>query len=330
MKQFGVKQLKAIFGISTLLLAVGLLTYVLWPSPPSFPQLPAGVYFGELRGFDGKVDSRLPIYVESIAKTSSLLIVPIQDQSPPELHPLEISARVPNSYEPIVVRLKDFSVTLSGTQEGDSFEGILDPVGSWTLHPLDSKKLRENTSLLQAKIELPNWLKLKSESASTVNQLEELKTTYAKEKERLQSLEELLGNEKLLKERSDARREALASEIDRVTEKKRKLAEDLRNSLDDLSVLHRIRLDGQSVEVARRILKREERWFDGAPTEESGDESLEEQLAANDQVDLAKLNAAAKRAEEIQELKRNIATEQSQLQILNAEYQRKIVQRVPR
>ena len=82
--------------------------------------------------------------------------------------------------------------------------------------------------------------------------------------------------------------------------------------------------------MARRILKREERWFDGAPTEESGDESLEEQLAANDQVDLAKLNAAAKRAEEIQELKRNIATEQSQLQILNAEYQRKIVQRVPR
>ena len=322
------KRLQLFLCIGSLLGLCGLVLYALLPAPPSFPNIPPGVYFGELRGFEKSPESRMPIYVESIAKTSSLLIVPLEEGISPELHPLAPSSRVKKAYEPIVIRLKDISVTLAGEASGDSFEGTLEPKGSWALHPLDARKLRESTAALHTAVELPRWLQVKVQSAATISQLDDLKSNFTKEKERLRSLEDLLGNEKLLKERSDARREALASEIDRVTEKKRKLAEGLRNSLDDLSVLHRVRIDGQSVEVARRILKREERWFDGTPGEDSGDESLEEQLAANDQVDLQKLNAAAKRAEEIQELKRNIAEEQSQLQILNAEYQRRVVQRV--
>ena len=316
---------RSVIIVSSIAGAGALLSVLLWPAKPSFPPIANGVYFGELRGTDGKPESHVPIYVESIAKTSSLLVVPLEIGVSPELHPLVPLEGRSDRNEPIVVRLKSTSVTLAGRAESDGFAGTIEPLGTWELHPLNPKTLRENTTLLQTSVELPRWLKVKAQSAVSSTELQQLRETFTREKDRLKGLEDLLGNEKLLKEKSQARREALASEISLVTEKKRKLAEDLRSSLDNISVLHRIRLDGQAIEVARRILKREERWFDGNAGGETGDESLEEQLAANDKVDMQNLNAAAKKAEEIQQIRRSLAEEQSQLQILTSEYQRKIV-----
>lgn len=300
-----------------------------WPARPSFPVLATGIYFGEIRGAEGKPDSRIPIYVESISKTSSLLVVPLEAGVAPELHPLAPLPGSSDRCEPVVVRLSTGSVTLTGSRSGSSYSGTIEPSGTWSLSPLDTKRLRENTSALQASVELPRWLRVKAQAAASTGELAQLRDAFNQGKDRLKGLDNLLGNEKTLKERSQARREELASEINAVTAKKRKLAEDLRGALDDLSVLHRVRVDGQAVEVARRILKREERWFDGNSGSDQEDDSLEEQLAANDKVDLQKLNLAAKKAEEIQQLRRALAEEQSQVQILNAEYQRKVVRRVP-
>ncbi len=307
----------------------GLGLYYLLPAPPSFPLIAPGAYFGEMAGFDGKPDTKVPVYAEVIGKSNSLLVVPIVEGAIPELHPLVPSQRVKDAYEPPIFRLKVDAFSLTGEKNGEGYSGTLEPTGTWSLFPIDLKKLRESTPAIDTAAQLPKWLAVKAKSASVLGQLEELKSGFNQKKDHLQNLDQLLSNEKLLKERSQSRRDVLTSEISRVTEQKRQLAQNLRDALDDLSVLHRVRRDGQAVEVARRILKREQRWFDSLSTSDSGgDESLEEQLAANDKVDLQKLNSAAKKAEEIAELRRTMAEEQSQLQILETEYQRRTVKRV--
>ncbi len=91
-----------------------------------------------------------------------------------------------------------------------------------------------------------------------------------------------------------------------------------------LEQLTRITRRGQTVDLERRISKKEEKWY--LVNWQVGEDSsvLEENMARRMNIDLAKLNENAKRAREIQSLKGKLLQEQDRVLKLEKLYENKV------
>ncbi|MFN8389989.1 MAG: hypothetical protein U0136_06840 [Bdellovibrionota bacterium] len=304
--------------------------FLLAPKGKSFPMLREGTYVGTIIGLDGSPPTGTGVYAERIAGTNSLLVVLFASGWTPQAVELKPQSKG-GDFRPLAVTYHGQSYTLSGSGSGDQFAGELAGAGgtrgTWSLQSIASASLKApKTTMSDA--DLKSWLQAKVTYNTAKDELVSLKSTHEQEASKFEKLTRFVQDENVLKDRSRSRIDELESEINRVAAERKKSTQDLKNALNDLSLLTKTTKRGQVVDLNRRIQRRENKWFGINWSSEAADSDsaagLEADLAEKEQVDLRKLNSEVKRAEEIRKLQTTIAQEQSRIEQLRAAYDQKL------
>lgn len=300
------------------------------PRSESFPALPTGGFVGTISGVpDANGESQTKtLYVERISGASALLVVVFADGWKPQVIPLSWqsvgSGGGESAYlDPVSIEHDKIRLTLSGRASGGNFTGEVlstsGEQGEWTLRPVSAAELKDPSVKLDPQMNLKGWLRLKRFHDDQKRKVELLRAEHEQHAGKLEKLEAFINNEAVLKERSRSRRDQLAIELSRVTEERKKNTQELKDAIAELGVLHRITKRGQTVELARRIAKRENKWYALNWSAEEDSSNVEEVLAERESVDLAKLNASVKKAEEVLKLRNAISQERTKIMELEAE-----------
>ena len=315
-------------GIAVLCLLV--LVVLFRPRSESFPALPTGGFVGTISGVpdpSGEPQTKT-LYVERISGASALLVVVFADGWKPQVIPLSWqsvgSGGGESAYlDPVSIEHDKIRLTLSGRESGGNFTGEVVSTsgeqGEWTLRPVSAAELKDPSVKLDPQMNLKGWLRLKRFHDDQKRKVELLRAEHDQHAGKLEKLEAFINNEAVLKERSRSRRDQLAIELSRVTEERKKNTQELKDAIAELGVLHRITKRGQTVELARRIAKRENKWYALNWSAEEDSSNVEEVLAERESVDLAKLNASVKKAEEVLKLRNGISQERTKIMELEAE-----------
>ena len=301
------------------------------PRSESFPALPTGGFVGTISGIPdargGDPETRT-LYVERISGASALLVVVFADGWKPQVIPLSWQSVGDGGGEsafldPVSIEHNKIRYTLSGRESGGTFSGeVSSPAvehGTWTLRPVSAGDLKDPSVKLDPQMNLKGWLRLKRYHDDQKRKVELLRAEHEQHASKLEKLDAFINNEDVLKERSRSRRDQLAQELSRVTEERKKNTQELKDAIAELGVLHRITKRGQTVELARRIAKRENKWYAINWSAEEDSSNVEEILAERESVDLAKLNASVKKAEEVLKLRNAISQERTRIMELEAE-----------
>jgi hypothetical protein len=320
--QTAVKRFLPAIGIAAVCCAAA--AYFLFSSTPeSFPAIPGGTYVGRWNGADGKAGPGL--YAERITGTNSLLFVVFENGWTPQAVPLKTFAQrsSTSAFRPLTLSHEHVVYTLLGDESGDGFRGEIRASngrnGTWELHPVSSSSLKDSLALTPEDFDLKSWLTAKVGYNASRDEIDALRVSHEQSSGKYDKLERFVKDEDTLKDRSRSRIDELESEINRVTAERKKSTQDLKNALSDLTLLTKIKARGQIVDFDRRIARRENKWYGiNWAADGSAGEDVQQQLAAQENVDLKKLDAEVKRAEEIQRLQATITQEQSKIQQLQA------------
>lgn len=297
-------------------------------SSPSFPELPKGSYVGSISGIVQGSDRPFTFYAEQRGKEDALLVVILADGWNPQIiDPKQKGEKAPPTRELVLTR-EGVKYRLTGTESSGSFSGSVAASdgrqGKWTLTPIDSASLREKPAFKLAGFDLADWLTSKVRYNIVHDEIESLALSHEQDSAKAEKLDRFVKNENVLKDRSQSRKDALTTELNRITEQRKKNTEELRGALNDIALLHRMTKEGQIVELNRRIQRRENKWYSINWSSEGDPASVEEQLAEQAQIDLKKLNIAVHRAEEVERLQNSITDEQQRINQLETALQQKV------
>ncbi len=314
-------------GIAVLCLIV--LVVLFRPRSESFPAMPTGGFVGTISGIPdehGELQTKT-LYVERISGASALLVVVFADGWKPQVIPLSwqsVGSGGEGAYlDPVSIEHDKLRLTLSGRESGGNFRGQVAASnggqGEWSLRPVSASDLKDPSVKLDPQTNLKGWLRLKRFHDDQKRKVEMLRSEHDQRATKLEKLDAFINNEAVLKERSKSRRDQLAIELSKVTEERKKNTQELKDAIAELGVLHRITKRGQTVELARRIAKRENKWYALNWSAQEDSSNVEEMLAERESVDLGKLNASVKRAEEVLKLRNSISQERTRIMELEAE-----------
>ena len=268
----------------------------------------------------------LTIYAERLGNANSILFVVFSPDWKPQvlsLRPLSPSAGSDSPVKPLLLRQGDFSLMLTGSQSGSTFSGEVDPgneyLGQWSLRPLSADELRQSKKVSLPNMDTKEWLIKRLEQFQLETELQRLQSEQRDQNEKVTRLERFLTNGEVLKDRSETRRSEISDELNKLSASRKKSTTELRSAMDDLGMLQRATERGQAVELARRIARRENKWFAVKWGDVQENELTEDQLAERDKIDPVKLQVAAKRAYEIEHLRQTIADERAKLEQIERE-----------
>lgn len=297
------------------------LALLLKRASPSFPAIPKGGFVGTVSGLSDDRSEQFTLYFERISDAPGLLVVVFKDGWKPQVVPLVWQSPLPGkqsvALDPVTLIEGDQSFTLSGEARANGFGGDVvassGARGSWSVTPVSAAAIRDDSVKLPAQFNLKAWLRVKARHDELKARIEGLRNGAQEGSDRAVKLERLVRDQVVLRERSRARRDELRLELSKINEQRRKSTEELKDAVNELGTFTRATRTGQAVELARRISRRETKWFLTHWSSASDPSGVEEELAAREQIDLNKLNAAAKKAEETEKLRMTIADEQQRI-----------------
>ncbi|MCB0323310.1 MAG: hypothetical protein KDD69_07030 [Bdellovibrionales bacterium] len=303
----------------------------------SFPALPTGSYVGSVTGLGdvGEANSPRSMYVERTAGGDALLFVVFQDEFRPQIVP--ITWRRPDSsaeerqtagFLPPTVTFKTRQFTLHGAESNNQFTGevLLDgsSVGIWSLRPISPKELRKDAIDSDSPFDVASWLRLKGEYRMAGEAHAELKRSIDEMQERREKLARYVQQGDALKQRAESRRVELEEKLTSVAETQEGRLAELKGYVRELDQLNRITRRGRTIELARRVGKRENKWYLVNWEQGMDLSSLEAGLANRMNVDVRKLDQQVNRARELDRLKTTIIEERARVRKLQKMYRDKI------
>lgn len=299
-----------------------LLFYFVSCGSSGFPSLSSGAYAGHITGLVQGSSGDFTLYAEALDNNSSLLFVVFAEGWAPQM------LRFKGGSAPLIINHDGVTYTLRGSEHSHDLSGSISGTngtkGNWVLEPVKSSELKKAIDTEMPGTNLEEWLRAKARFNLIADEISSLRISHEQEVGKFEKLERFVKNENVLRDRSKSRKDALSTELNKITEQRKKSTSDLKNALNDLALANRISKEGQLVELNRRIERRENKWFAINWSGLGAETNIEEQLATEDQVDLKKLNSAVRKAEEIQRLERAVEEEQHKIQQLDSRLQQNI------
>lgn len=336
--QFRTKKLKLLVA-AVLLLAGSLSAWMIFGrGGQSFPALAHGAYVGQISGLGSDPSDSYTIYAESLSSTDALLIVVFKEGWNAQLVALktqEIGTTAEKSkfkFQPIALNSEEQKLFLYGSASGAQFAGevakSLDPdptpIGNWSLRPTSTSELRASKVSLANGFDFAAWLQAKGQHRKRAAELAVVSEEYAAEQQQLEQLNRLLEDETPLKNASAQYLQELEQEVEKLRTQEISHKKRILEFIRELDQLRRITKEGRSVELARRVVTRENKWY-GVNWAKAEDFSrLEEGFAGSMEIDLRKLNDNYARTREVQRLKNQITREKVQVAKLQQQYQDKL------
>ena len=283
----------------------------------SFPALSVGAYVGRMSGVTEKKNEFVSLYVERIGSARALLFVVFDEGWKPQIVPLVSTQGSTGPSDPITIAVGERQFILQGTEGHNEFSGTVISAdgahGVWSLQPISNEQLRKDITASESGFDFNQWIALRSTHRAKTREKELLEHTIADRSDKQEKLEKYVSEEKGLRVRAQERREQLEGETTNRLEKEKQMEQEVRNSARDLEQLIRITKRGRAVELARRVSKREDKWY--LVNWQKGEDfsTVEESLAEKMNVDLRRLKENVRRAEELNALKNTIEKEHDKI-----------------
>lgn len=269
-----------------------------------FPILSPGAYVGEIHS-TGREHKTETIYCERLREGDTLLLILFREEFQPQtLFPERLARK--NIYKPLVIQDQKGVFRLSGVEEEGNYHGIVkvdsEVVGTWMLRKMDAKELGKNT-VAENSAELSGWMQAKERARIAKEKLDEITEKVSDSEKRIKTMEESLSDEAGLRRQAEGRKAELEKLLQKLRADRDVSGKNVESLASELDLLLRITKRGQTVSLERRIVQRENRWYEvnWQSEEELGMEELPTEEAG---IDLGKLEEAVRRARETKSLLR--------------------------
>lgn len=321
--------------VAVILLWALVLTFLLWPRSQSklFPVLASGSYVGAITGLSEDPAQSLSVYIERIENTDGLLMVLFEPGWKAKFIPLFVpngteEGETPSGYQPLRLQKADKTFALFGSATASGYTGALEenglPVGQWALQPVSAKDLRVGSPSIDENFDFVSWLRTKGRHRIRMQELVQINDKMKQKYASLKKTTDVVNERSLLKEAGRAYQGELEAEVKTLREQDAGYKKRLNELVAELEQLRRITKRGRSIELARRVVKRENKWYHVNWSQGEDLSALEETLAGSRSIDLQKLNQRFDQALEIKRLKNQIAQEQARIQKLKRVFQEKL------
>ncbi len=311
------------------------LAFWLWPKPPLklFPSLKPGSYVGAITGISQDPSKSVSLYLERIENTDGLLLVLFDPGWKARFLPLFVpdgteAEETPPGYKPVQIAVGEQSFLLSGNATSTGYIGMLErdgvPAGKWAIEPASVKELRAGNPSLEENFDFVSWLRTKGRHRIRMQELSEISDTLNEEYSHFKKTSDVVIEETGLRAASSELRKELEEEVQKLREQDSEYKKRVNDLVRELEQLRRITKGGRSIELARRVVTRENKWYQVNWSQGEDLSGIEESLADSRGIDLEKLNRRYKQALEIKRLKNQIAQEKSKIQKLQRQYQEKL------
>jgi hypothetical protein len=305
-------------------------------SNQGFPVLAPGMYVGtlELAGpvstppSQKSIPQKSTLFIEKRQQQNSVLVVVLRQGFQPTAvplfyHPGQTQEDSPKYFQSLEFELDNRRIRLSGSLSGNESIGAIKEnnavVGSWRLRPLSEAENR-----LQIRSDMPQeWLISKGTHRLRQEELELLQKRNLTLSNRVIRLSALATSPESLQKGRQSYATELQTELTSLRETHENYASRIAELVREINQLERITLAGQVATLARRVSSREDKWY-GVNWADAQSADADEQRAAEAMgIDLRSLSQQIARAQEIQNLRSEIAVEQSKIRKLRREYDRK-------
>lgn len=289
----------------------------------SFPDLAIGTYAGSIEAPDDQ--GPLTLFIERLASKPAIVISVFGLGVMPQAVALEPLTDNPSNsigaFKPVSFLLGDDTLTLSGSLDGSEASGIARSRAGRSLRWLVRASSSSSAMPLSERLldDLQDWVDTRAMYQSLQKEFAQIQQELTEAGERKQRLQTLIEQEEVLKKRALTRREALSKELAQLIEAHRKEQQDVEKLIAEMGVVNRVSSTGRAVENARRISRRENKWYLANWSDEQDANALSEYLAQNSKVDLAKLQEAYSRALEVLRLLKEHDQEVSRIAELRAQ-----------
>ena len=303
----------------------------------SFPFLLPGAYQGEISGVGRNNSASSTFYVERFKNSYSLLLIIFQEGWKPLIIAAEQSSARPlgltflspmEVFKPLSIKSGDKTLVLTGSGSSRNFSGEVisegKKLGAWSLRSIAAKDLRHPSPIKPEKVNFQDWLGLLGKYLLMRQEAASLNTAINSKEEFEKQLSAFLADKTLMQQKSAEYKTEAQALIKMASARNETKSNEVKQLAREVDQLARITRRGQAVELARRVAKREAKWYQvywQAAADLSG---FEQSLAEKMNVDLLKLRSNVKKASEIQTLKAQIAEERSQIAQLQNTYEEKV------
>ncbi|MCC6954246.1 MAG: hypothetical protein IT290_09025 [Deltaproteobacteria bacterium] len=302
------------------LLVLGAAVWIYLPtSARSFPDLNAGAYQGELSGLGKEPHKPVTLYLERLPNSPVVVLVAFVEGFRPQAVALEGIRESTARFAPLRIEAGDRQLMLSGELSPKGANGIVqaskEKLGFWHVAPIASDEVQAGELLDD---QFRAWLALEGRHRLAKRELRLKQAELSAEQERRAKLQEFVNDERLLKERAAKRRDELSKELHSAVEERKASSKIIGELLGELDLLGRISRSGQAVNLARRVAHRENQWYQANWGEDDSSVPAIDPSSGSP-IDAGKLEAAWKRATEVQALLRDLTTERAknrELQLL--------------
>ena len=309
-----------------------LLAFVFWSSKKperSFPKLSERAYIGELVGLRPGESARL--YIENIEADGSQLWILFDEAWQPQIfQPKLLSDEL--STNPIydVVQLSQGDLTFSfygkakGAQATGAFESSDGRHGSWRLSALSSEEMSRFIDAGQSSsLDLERWLDVKGEYRFLDTHLKDLQREQGDKRARAEQLKTVLLDRDVLLSRSGLKQKQFTKELEESRAEDKEVEQQRSQHLSELKLAGRISKEGKAIELSRRLVKRELKWYLANWGAKEDDSALAELEGQNLEFDVERLGAEYRHAVSIKQILDQVAAEKAQIAELERRLQEK-------
>lgn len=299
----------------------------------SFPNVPHGAFTGKISGFADDLNQFSTLYIERTGEAGQLLVVVFRKDWLPQIVRLVPLKKVSSKeesidFEPITISGPKNEYTLFGRRSGSGFSGELmhkeEKRGLWSVTPVSAEALRNNSLSEETQSELKEWLQIKSFYHKKTDEFHAIKKRRSDMQKQYRLLSSYLKEKNKLLERSHSRITGLNTEVAALEKDVTQGRSEIKQLVRNLQQLTRITRRGRIVDLARRVSKRENKWYFVNWQQGEDLSSIEESLAERMNIDLIKLKERVNRANEMQTLKNTIAREKAKVIELQKIYREKL------
>ena len=310
-------------------------SYWLWPRTPEnlFPVLPSGSYIGGITGMSTDRTQSVSVYVERIENTAGLLMVLFEPGWRARFVPLFVpdgtgEDETPVGYLPLSMEKTGRRYELFGQATASGYSGTLAlnglPIGQWALQPVSAKELRVGSPSFDEDFNFIAWLRTKGNHRLRLQELADVSAQLDSAYANIRTTSEVIDEQHSLKRVSGEYYNELEQEVKELRSQDAEYKKRVNELVRELEQLRRITKGGRSIELARRVVKRENKWYQVNWSQGEDLSALEETLAASQSIDLRKLNERHRQALEIKRLKNQVAQERAKIQKLKRQFDEKL------
>lgn len=339
-------RLKLFTLLSVVACVVLFVSFLFFETNLTFPVMSSGAYAGTVSGvsFVGEEKQSATIFFERIKGRYLMLVTVFVEGWEPQVVRLlpskpvmanlmngsassNIVAEIP--FQPVIVDFKGNKFTFSGIVKDHQYIGKVHGTdgthGTWSVQLVNNVEL----SVFEQRVEdinfdWENFLKNKQQQILLNERLSELRNDLQGKQKLLYQMQAAVSNEGELRRRATEKYESVEQEVQAARENRKQAKQSVEALESELDMLGRITKCGKVVNLARKIMHREDKWYLANWGEEEDLVAAEEAYAAELNIEMSALEKAYKIAQEIQNLQSELAREKALFSELRNHMQERI------